>query len=76
MFETWYSKLLVVAILLILIFLWWIGLFRSMKIRESQFSGGTMIYIDWQGPLKNIRQPFDKAANDLEKYRKAVESMG
>ena len=76
MFETWYSKLLIVAILLILVFLWWIGLFRSMKIRESQFSGGTMIYIDWQGPLKNIRQPFDKVANDLEKYRKAVESMG
>ena len=47
-----------------------------MKIRESQFSGGTMIYIDWQGPLKNIRQPFDKIMGDLDKYRKGVESMG
>lgn len=47
-----------------------------MKIRESQFSGGIMIYIDWQGPIKNIRQPFDKIMADLDKYRKGVESMG
>ena len=76
MFETWYSQLLLAALVLILVFLWWIGAFMSMKIRESQFSGGTMIYIDWQGPIKNIRQPFDKIFADLDKYKKGVESMG
>ncbi len=53
MFESWLQIILAVGILLLL-FLWWLGVFRTMHISENVFPGGTMVYIDWKGPIKEI----------------------
>jgi hypothetical protein len=35
-------------------FMAYFGYFKKMEIKEGQFPGGTMIYIDYQGHIKNI----------------------
>ena len=39
-------------------FMWYFGYFKKMEIKEGRFPGGTMIYLDYQGHIKNIYQPF------------------
>lgn len=54
-------------------FMGYFGYFKKMEIKESQFSGGTMIYIDYQGHIKNIYQPFQQILGDLDQYQNARE---
>lgn len=39
-------------------FMAYFGYFKKMEIKEGQFPGGTMVYIDYQGHIKNIYKPF------------------
>ena len=55
-------------------FAWWLGVFQKIQVNKSVFPGGTYIYSDWRGPLRNIRQPFDKIQGDLALYQSEVGS--
>ena len=35
--------------------LWYLGSFKKIEIEESNFPGGTIVYIDWQGHIKDIK---------------------
>jgi hypothetical protein len=55
----------------ILGFAWWLGTFKKVEIKESQFNGGTFIYFNWQGPLRSINKPFTKLNSDCADFKAA-----
>lgn len=36
----------------------WLGVFKKVHVKEGLFPGGTFVYLDWQGPLRSIHEPF------------------
>jgi len=36
----------------------WLGVFKKVHAKEGLFPGGTFVYLDWQGPLRSIHEPF------------------
>jgi hypothetical protein len=39
----------------IVFFLFWVGVFKSIQIKENTFPGGTLIYTDYKGSIKTIQ---------------------
>ena len=37
---------------------WWLGFFYKMEITESIFPGGTFVYLDWRGSIRDLKDPF------------------
>ncbi len=50
-------------------FMSYFGYFKKMDIKEGQFPGGTMIYIDYQGHIKNIYSHFNRSLATLINIR-------
>ena len=48
----------------------WLGFFKKVMIDESTFNGGTFIYLDWRGPIRNLKDPFHKLYSDFMEMRK------
>ena len=65
----WVPLLAVLGVLTVglLGYVWWLGFFSTMEINEDVFPGGTFVYVDWKGEVKNIKEPFMKIAADFQK---------
>ena len=48
----------------------WVGAFKKVEIKERSFPGGTFIYKNWQGHIKNITNPFFDVFGTLQRFRK------
>ena len=51
-------------------FAYWMGVFQSIKITETTFHGGTFLYKDYRGHIKNIGSAFNLILRDLEEFKK------
>ena len=48
----------------------WLGFFKTMEIQENVFPGGTFVYVNWRGALKNLKDPFHSVFDGLMAYRR------
>ena len=48
----------------------WLGFFKRMEIKESIFPGGTFVYVDWRGSLRNLKDPFHQVYETFLAYRR------
>jgi len=51
-------------------FIWWMGVFKKIQITETTFYGGTFIYKDYQGHIKNVRKAFGLIVADLDAWKR------
>eukprot|EP00347_Sterkiella_histriomuscorum_P018272 403346144 len=63
-------QLIIFALISLLFFAWYLGVFQSVKISEDTFHGGTFIYKDWQGHIKNVGVHFGDTMKDLNDFKK------
>lgn len=64
-----YIQAILGLLFLVLVFLWWMGVFSSIAISESTFNGGTFMFKDFQGNIKNVGNDFTKIDKEVEAYR-------
>jgi len=55
---SYWLSLLAAVLAALLALAWWLGFFLKMEISESIFPGGTFVYLDWRGPIRNLKDPF------------------
>jgi hypothetical protein len=59
---------IVVVIFSLLGFMYKIGAYKKMEIKESYFQGGYFVYFNWTGNIQTVGKAFEKIDKDIERY--------